>query len=148
MSEIIKEKLYLGGIDDANDLNFIIINKIDVIITTAHNCVISNEVKNKINYYQFDIIDKPTFNIREYLDKISLLIENQINQGKRVLIHCWSGVSRSVCCTIAYLMIYKKMCYLDAFRIVFNQRPFICMNDGFVEQLDELELKLYGVNSA
>jgi protein-tyrosine phosphatase len=147
MSEIIPQQLYLGDIYDANDLQFIIDNKITMIITTAHDVIVSDEIKNIIKHHQFMIEDKPTFYITKFLSDICKIIDDEINNNGCVLVHCWAGISRSVCCTIAYLMTCKNKSYLDAWRMVFHKREFVNMNDGFVEQLAQLEIKLYGYNS-
>jgi atypical dual specificity phosphatase len=147
MSEIIKGKLYLGDIDDANDLDFIRSTGINVIVTTAGSCIITDEVKNEVEHYQFKIKDTSTFNIRDFFPEVCAIIEKAITEDKCVLVHCWAGISRSPCCTIAYLMMYKNKTYLEAWRMVFEQRDMVHMNDGFIQQLGDLELELYGENS-
>jgi protein-tyrosine phosphatase len=147
MSEIIQNKLYLGNIYDANDIQFIKDNNITTIITTANKCSLNDEILQFVKHHQFLIEDKHTFNIAKFFNEICDIIENEINNNGCVLVHCWSGISRSVCCTIAYLMKYKEKSYLEAWRMIYYQRDIINMNDGFVEQLAELELELYGINS-
>ena len=65
-------------------------------------------------------------------------------RGQRVLIHCQSGRSRSAAITVAYLMIQHRMPLLEAYRKVFTGRDIICPNEGFMGQLVDLELSLFG----
>lgn len=51
------------------------------------------------------------------------------------------GVSRSATCVLAYLMICRKMSASDAIRTV-RMRRDIHPNDGFLQQLAELDMEL------
>ena len=62
--------------------------------------------------------------------------------GKKVLIHCAAGVSRSASFTIAYFMKAKKMNYKTAFLLVKKGRLCVQPNEGFVQQLLEYEKQL------
>jgi Icc-related predicted phosphoesterase len=60
-----------------------------------------------------------------------------------VLVHCEQGMSRSATIVIAYLMYSMDITYQQAHLLVKRARPFICPNDGFVEQLQIFEKRLY-----
>lgn len=59
-----------------------------------------------------------------------------------IFIHCHQGVSRSASLVLAYLMIYKNMSLKQAIQQVASKR-YIFPNDGFLEQLIDLEKELY-----
>ena len=60
-------------------------------------------------------------------------------KGKKVLIHCKAGMSRSAAFTIAYFMKSKGLSYKDAYLLVKKKRVCVKPNDGFVKQLLEYE---------
>lgn len=60
----------------------------------------------------------------------------------RVLVHCLYGVSRSVTCVLAYLMIKQGLTLKEAVRQVVQRRAIARPNDGFLYQLLALEKKL------
>lgn len=85
--------------------------------------------------------DQPSTDISRYFYIASKFIENGINSGGKVLVHCMVGMSRSATCVLAYLMIAKRMTAAEAVRTVRMHRD-IRPNDGFLNQLAELDNKL------
>ena len=53
MTEIIKDKLYLGNITDANDINFLNSNRIDTIINVAIDGKISHGIRLNKKVYKY-----------------------------------------------------------------------------------------------
>jgi protein-tyrosine phosphatase len=145
MTEILEGKLFLGNLDDANDLLFIQENKIDTIISVMQlkKCEISDEIKSVVNHFHFEIFDRPDADISQFFESISKIIK----ESKCVLVHCYGGISRSATCVIAYLMMIEEYTYFDAWKLVHEKRPIIKSNDGFVDQLLMLEFMLYGKNT-
>lgn len=60
----------------------------------------------------------------------------------KVFVHCAMGLSRSATLVLAYLMIYENMTLVDAIKAVSANRN-ISPNNGFLEQLRELDVKLH-----
>lgn len=60
----------------------------------------------------------------------------------KVFVHCAMGLSRSSSLVLAYLMIHENMTLVDAIRAVSANRN-ISPNNGFLEQLRELDKKLH-----
>jgi protein-tyrosine phosphatase len=102
------------------------------------------EKVEQVTYYDFPIQDSPKEDILTYLDEITLVIEMLRNKGKRVLVHCHAGVSRSSTVVLAYLIKYGGMPLYHAWNLVYKQRPIIRPNIGFSKALQVFEEKERG----
>lgn len=142
MSEIIKNKLYLGNMFDANDEEFIKLNGITCIICVAENLKI-NINKPNVKIYKYELKDDHTENISLYFNELGSII----NSEKIVLINCAAGISRSSTIVLAYLIKYFNINLKDAFLYVRKKREQICPNKKFMEYLLDYELSLLGKNS-
>ncbi|XP_038108199.1 dual specificity protein phosphatase 3 isoform X3 [Culex quinquefasciatus] len=94
-----------------------------------------------VRYMGFPMVDQPTTDISRYFYIASKFIENGINSGGKVLVHCMMGMSRSATCVLAYLMIARKMSAAEAIRTVRMHRD-IRPNEGFLQQLADLDNEL------
>ena len=142
MSEIIKNKLYLGDLFDANNDREITQNNITCIICVADNLKI--KISNPdIKILNYDLQDDSNCNISLYFDEIG----DSINTEKTVLVNCVAGISRSSTIVIAYIMKYHKLSLREAFLYVRNRRKQICPNKQFMNYLIEYDKKLFEKNS-
>eukprot|EP01111_Echinosteliopsis_oligospora_P015905 TRINITY_DN6445_c0_g1_i1.p1 TRINITY_DN6445_c0_g1~~TRINITY_DN6445_c0_g1_i1.p1 ORF type:complete len:164 (-),score=12.19 TRINITY_DN6445_c0_g1_i1:57-548(-) len=66
-------------------------------------------------------------------------IQEAVNSGGDVLIHCGAGVSRSAMIMIAYIMCTQHNSFEKSLQIVQNIRCCVCPNKGFQNQLELLE---------
>jgi len=142
MTEIIKNKLYLGDMFDANDTDTIKNRNISCIICVAEGLKIINTNPNVI-VYNYKFTDDYNCNISLYFDEIGEIIKKE----NRVLVNCAAGVSRSATIVIAYIMKYYKLDLKTVFLLVRKRRNQICPNKKFMECLLEYELSLFGKNS-
>jgi protein-tyrosine phosphatase len=142
MSEIIKNKLYLGNMFDANNSQFIKEKSITCIICVAEGLKINNDNPN-VKLYKYELQDDYECNISLYLQEIG----NIINTEKIVLINCMAGISRSSTFVIAYLIKYFNISLKKAFLYVRSKRNQICPNKKFMECLIDYERKVLGDNS-
>lgn len=81
----------------------------------------------------------PTENLLPHLPDAIAFIKAAIQKGGNVFVHCYAGVSRSASTIIAFLMMEKKMGFIEAANYVRKQRPVIFPNIGFQRQLLQLE---------
>ena len=87
---------------------------------------------NDFEYLEIGIWDESDVDIRQYFSAAFAFIDKIIqDEGKRVLVHCAMGVSRSATIVIAYLMHKERISLMDAFRKVKDRRPCIEPNRGF-----------------
>ncbi|XP_037919194.1 dual specificity protein phosphatase 13 isoform X2 [Hermetia illucens] len=94
-----------------------------------------------MRYMGFPMMDQPTTDISRYFYIAAKFIENAVNSGGKVLVHCLVGMSRSATCVLAYLMICRKMTAVEAIRTV-RMRRDVRPNDGFLQQLADLDNEL------
>lgn len=130
--EIIEDKLYLGSqisIKECTE-NEGIRSYVRVMWDEPHY----DEYPDGSNVLHIRIDDSPTDDIYEHFSGVINFIEDEINKGYKVLIHCYAGISRSATITIAYLMYKWRMCFTEAFNYVFEKRE-IYPNSGFIQQL-------------
>ncbi len=142
MTEIIKNKLYLGDMFDANDATTIKYRNISCIICVAERLKIMN-TNPSVKVYNYELSDDYNCNISLYFDEIG----EKIKDENTVLVNCVAGVSRSATIVIAYIMKYYKLDLKSVFLLVKNKRNRICPNKKFMECLLDYELSLFGKNS-
>ena len=70
--------------------------------------------------------------------------KNGAAAGGRILVHCSAGISRSPMVVAAYLMKRKGMTLRTALGQIVRVRPQVLPNAGFLKQLREMEVELYG----
>ena len=140
MSEIIKNKLYLGEAFHALNENELSIRNIDCIICVAADLKIKNK---KLKVYNYGFKDDYECDISLYFDEIGDIINNE----RIVLVKCVAGISRSATIVISYLMKYYKYDLKKAFLFVRSKRNQICPNKQFMNYLIDYEMQLFGKNS-
>ncbi len=141
-SVIINEKLYQGKGMQATNPKVVQDLKITHIIniTKEHN----NEFPEKITYLRLPIDDEKGSNLLKYFEETSKFIENALNKKGVVFVHCNLGVSRSSAVVLAYLMKSQTINLEDAFSFLKSRRSCAKPNIGFLAQLSEWELQVYG----
>jgi protein-tyrosine phosphatase len=85
------------------------------------------------------LADTPDARLDSVLDVALAFIDNALETGNSVLVHCAAGVSRSASVVIAYLMLKKNYSFDEAFSTTKRARPCISPNHGFLEQLQALD---------
>ncbi|AGO11545.1 AaceriADL245Wp [[Ashbya] aceris (nom. inval.)] len=90
---------------------------------------------SRTQYYHFKW--SHTSKICSNLEEITALIHSAICEGKRVLVHCQCGVSRSASLIVAYIMRYRSMPLNEAYNYLKNVAKDISPNMSLIFQLME-----------
>ena len=131
----INDKIYLGGIDGAREINYLKQEGITHILSLAGKIFSINYEKGTFITKIIEIMDFTNENIFKYFKECIQFIEN----SKKIYIHCMAGVSRSASIVIAYLMYKEHKKYFQIYSEVKKKRSIIRPNFGFVFQLKYFE---------
>ena len=93
------------------------------------------------------IDDNTEFPIAKFFACASNFIERVARCRGRVLVHCISGVSRSVTLVLAHLMIKHNFTLKEAYQRIKRYRPYIVPNPGFKMALAMYEFEATGSTS-
>lgn len=132
---LVCENLYVGSLRAALDLQSLRSYNIGAILTVAGR--LKTNVPSEIRHLIIDIADHPSADIIGILPIAFQFLDEQLRSGK-VLVHCASGISRSVSVCCAWLMTRKAMSFDSACRTVRINRPRAAPNVGFYAQLSVL----------
>lgn len=136
---VIPEKLYVGSLSSAKDVAKLRENQITHVLTPAARLQVYQDVPDFISHLQLEIPDHPAASLFTILSAALEFIDNAFeDDSARVLVHCASGVSRSVSVCCAHLMLRHDMTFEDALIQVRENRPMAGPNAGFRFQLETL----------
>ena len=154
---MITPRLYVGSLRSATDLENLKIYNITHILTVAGKLYMDDDIyPSNISRLIIDIADHPASNILEILPQAIEYIEEALllpcpidtdtdtntnlpSPYSNVLVHCASGISRSVSVCCGFLMIKYNYSYQDAITLIRQNRSLSSPNCGFRVQLDCLE---------
>jgi protein-tyrosine phosphatase len=147
-SEIIPKFLFLGDFENGQDIHQLRALGITHIIdaTNVRSSRESAEVCG-LQYLPVDVDDREDADISKFFSTVNAFISSARDNkddskegggGHRVLVHCRAGWSRSPTLVMAYLVVCEKWSLGRAVATVLRARPFVCPNNGFIDQLCEL----------
>lgn len=132
----INDNLFIGSYEDACDFSKLRENNItDIINCSPFNC--PNNFKEDFNYFNFDLCDSQDFDLWDPMNAIIKLIQQLKKSGRKVLIHCYQGVSRAPSIAIGYLIQCEDINVEDAIRQVKSNYMKADPNIGFMIQLEQ-----------
>ena|SRR5689334_5340549 len=90
ITEVIKN-LYISGLESHET----ILNKgIRYVINISSECP-RQDLGPHVDYEKISISDLPSTSIQHYFDRLADRIEDNLQQGRKTLVHCYVGRSRS-----------------------------------------------------
>jgi protein-tyrosine phosphatase len=133
---ILRGKLYIGDRRDADTFRG------DAIVSLGSSDD-SYRTREGIAYLRIVIDDAADEEISKHFEAVSAFIQQHLQEGHAVLVHCYAGISRSATVCIAYLMKYRDLSLGQAYCVVQKARDIIYPNEGFYKQLQAYEKKLF-----
>lgn len=127
--------LYLSSQDPANTIEILREYNIKHILNVGVDTTLRFD---GINHYHFNLLDLPESNIYDTVKPCIRIIHEKRHEN--ILVHCNAGISRAPSIVISYLMALKGLTYNEAYNIVKTVRPLIKPNEGFVRQLQTMDL--------
>ena len=107
-----------------------------------------------MTYHRLSINDSISSSISKIAEAACEIIDSAIvtsesskkggNGNGKILVHCSAGISRSPMVVAAYLMKRKGMTLKSALGQIILVRPQVSPNAGFLQQLKEMEMELFG----
>ena len=136
----IKSKLFVGSLSAAESLQFIRENKISHILTVAASLPVTIPSDCSVQHKIIECHDHPMANILEVMPSALKFINDAFESDGIVLVHCASGVSRSVAVCAGFLMTrYEEMDMRRALDSISSVRKYASPNLGFRRQLQMID---------
>jgi hypothetical protein len=90
ITEVI-DNLYISGLESRQS---ILSKGIRSVINISSECPVQ-DLGPTVEYEKVNILDLPTTTIQPYFDRLTDRIHRNLEQGKKTLVHCYVGRSRS-----------------------------------------------------
>jgi protein-tyrosine phosphatase len=119
------QRLWLGGLPDAERLAEGNPNNINTVISLCEECVASK--RQGLNYLRIPIEDEEPVSLGQFDAVMDAIMEN-IRWGT-VLLHCGVGISRAPAMTAAYMHVVGFRNFDAALAEVKRRRPFIAPSE-------------------
>lgn len=147
--------LFIGNYASAATKEFLTANRIGFVLNMTPFC---HERLPDIIYLQLEAGDEEDFDLSQHFENGHSFIERARQSSSRVLVHCEMGISRSATIAMAHFImqdlsevapVTEENCgehrtLRHAWELVRSHRSCCCPNEGFFEQLLQLEKKLHG----
>lgn len=142
MHEIV-DGLWLGSALAAEDAALLALNNVTAILSCALEYPVLSEALGTSTIHAFQHLpmeDRADFPDADVCIRAgAATIDGWLACDECILCHCAAGVSRSVACVVAYLMLYRRMTYETALAFVQQRRCIAKPNEGFASILRSLD---------
>lgn len=141
----VKDGLFIGDEFSAQDLEFVVANKVSHIINCAAKQVPNHWEAIGIQYFSLYwqdsdsqiIVDKKA----QVFKKLYDFIDSTLTTGESVLVHSVRGQCRCICVVANYMMIKYRWSLFKALEFLNFRRPDMEVRPNFLNQLTVLEKK-------
>eukprot|EP01062_Namystynia_karyoxenos_P060436 TRINITY_DN5201_c0_g1_i3.p1 TRINITY_DN5201_c0_g1~~TRINITY_DN5201_c0_g1_i3.p1 ORF type:complete len:1118 (+),score=372.55 TRINITY_DN5201_c0_g1_i3:147-3500(+) len=140
----ITEHVFLGSLRCTQTEKVFRVLNITAIVTAGKGLQVMDPLPQGVEQLALNVDDSPDQTLVPFFEQVTDYINSMAKQDRRVLVHCFAGLSRSVTFVCAYLMKQRRMTFKNALLLVKRARPAVNPNQGFRKQLIDYEYKLYG----
>ena len=127
----INDNIYIGNINTSQNSEFIKNNNIIIIINCSKDIPFySNHTKNYRIPVNDDFSTYSIVRMTYYLKYLIPLINNHLNNGEILFIHCRAGMQRSATFLAGLLMYHYKLNKLTAIKLIRNKRSICFLPSG------------------
>ncbi|KAJ4464627.1 protein-tyrosine phosphatase-like protein [Lentinula edodes] len=131
VDEIVDKQLFIGNLSAA------VSSELRKQLGITHILSVCPEFPSTgLNHLTIAVDDSEYEDLLIRLPEACRFIQNALNNGGKVLVHCVMGVSRSATVLSAYLMQSRKLNPSQALELIRTCRPCVQPNYGFLKQLD------------
>mmetsp|Transcript_66114 Transcript_66114/g.158165 ORF Transcript_66114/g.158165 Transcript_66114/m.158165 type:complete len:632 (+) Transcript_66114:103-1998(+) len=142
----VKDGLFIGDEVAAQDLEFVVANKVTRVINCSGNQVPNHWEPIGVVYLTYYFADVETQIILDQRDvvanEIFRFIEDALEGAESVLIHSVRGQSRSCCVLAAYMMKKYSWGLRKTMELLSSRRPDLNLKPTFLQQLSGYERRL------
>lgn len=135
------DDIYLSGFEYSLDYDFLKKNNFTHII----NCAVRSKrfkttCYDDFEYLKLDILDEPGYDIELFVQEVINFIEKagKNNNKRKILIHCYEGVSRGPTLLTSYIMWKYGLNKDKALELIKEKRNCVDINLGFLYQLERI----------
>jgi len=129
----IKENIYIGDSDAANDREILNNKEINSIITLNTELIADYSDMNKRRYVSYPLLDSGT-NPQEQVDAAVHYTAGEIESGDKFLIHCGAGMNRSPAILAAAIALVEEKEYIEALNEIKERHEPTQLSTGITEQ--------------
>ncbi|KAI0677036.1 phosphatases II [Trametes maxima] len=135
INAVIDGKLYLGTIDAAISPRTLADRRITHIVSVGSEPIPADNPASGIRHLRIRVEDVDYADLLIHMPSACRFIQEALNAGGVVLVHCVQGLSRSATVVAAYLMYSRRIEASEAMEIVRRAREQVWIIPGFQEQL-------------
>ncbi|QDS76527.1 hypothetical protein FKW77_005995 [Venturia effusa] len=128
-------KLYIGGIYTLRRKQQLQEANITHVLS-VHRLPVDQTLVSPYKHLLVEVDDVEDENLLQYFTTTNAFIQEGLDDGGGVLVHCAMGKSRSATCVIAFLMSKYHISPQEALAQIKQSRPLVEPNDGFMQQLE------------
>lgn len=138
--DAINKNIFVGSVPKSvSDLNNDLLpDKVDAVISLTEESIVGAGTLEK---YLWIPIKNNSAGLFEQIEQAVALIDEMVDQDKKVYIHCRFGQGRAPFIAVAYF-IHKGMGFDEALRLVNERRPASRINSEQMKVLQEYYLKV------
>jgi len=130
---LVLPNLYIGGEENAKDFEWLKYRGITHIVNCARE--LKPHFPNEFEYINLASEDVHTYNLNDAFFRSHKFINQSLEAGGTVLVHCSQGISRSSSIVCYYMMHELEMSAKEALYFLKESHPIARPNQGFFSQL-------------